>query len=69
MAQTNYTLEMLQTLEAAIANGVRDCYYGDKRVSYRTLDEMIRIRDIMREELGLTKPNGGRKFATHSKGL
>lgn len=69
MPDTNYTPEMLATLEKAIATGTRDVYYGDKRVSYRSLEEMLRIRDIMRKELGLVNTNGGRKLATHSKGL
>lgn len=69
MAETNYTPEMLATLEAAIATGTRDVYYGDKRVSYRSLAEMLKIRDIMRAELGITKLNGSRRLATHSKGL
>lgn len=68
MAESNYTPEMLAALEKAIATGTRDVYYGDKRVSYRSLEEMLRIRDIMRAELGLIS-NGGRKLATHSKGL
>ena len=65
---TNYTPEMLAALENAIATGARDVYYGDKRVSYRSLEEMIRTRDIMRAELRMTS-KGGRKYATHSKGL
>ncbi len=69
MATTNYTPEMLAALELAIAQGARDVYYGDKRVSYRSLDEMLRIRDLMRRELGMTNKGNGRKFTTHSKAL
>lgn len=60
---------MLSTLEAAIATGTRDVYYGDKRVSYRTLDEMLRIRDIMRAELGVTPTAKRVIYPQHSKGL
>lgn len=55
---TSYTLEMLTTLEAAIATGARECYYGDKRVSYRSLDEMRSIANEMRTALGLQQKSG-----------
>ena len=64
-----YTTEMLQKLDEAIATGARDIYYGDKRLSYRSLDEMMRIRTMIATQLGLQKTNGGRKLAIHSKGL
>ena len=69
MAQTNYTLEMLAALELAIAQGAKEVYYGDKRVSYRDLAEMLQIRNIMRAELGITNNFNRRKFAEHNKGL
>lgn len=66
---TNYTPEMLAALELAIAQGARDVYYGDKRVSYRSLEEMLQIRNVMRAELGMTSNFNRRKFAEHNKGL
>jgi len=68
-----FTREQLGILEAAIAQGALDVNYGDKRVTYRSLNEMMRIRDLMKKELGLSGSSGtgnsNRRFATHSKGL
>lgn len=55
---TNFTLEQLAILDAAIVQGVTTVTYatsagGSKSVTYRSLSEMLRIRDIMRKELGL----------------
>jgi len=54
------TLTDLQDLEKAIASGVLSVQYADRRETYRSLEEMIRIRDWLRTELGLdtnaTKP-------------
>lgn len=63
-----YTQPQLDALETAIAEGALKVEYGDKKVEYRSLNEMIRIRDIMRSELGqLPKPR--RTLASFSKGV
>jgi hypothetical protein len=68
-----FTREQLDILEAAIAQGALDVNYGDKRVTYRSLNEMMRTRDLMKKELGLsgnsTSGNSNRRFAVHGKGL
>jgi hypothetical protein len=64
----SYTIEQVQALEAAIAQGVLIVEYADKKVEYRSLDEMLRILSIMKDALGLNK-NGGRRYAVHSKGF
>lgn len=66
---TNYTTTMLATLQAAIATGTRSVYYGDKRVDYRSLDEMVRIQNMMLVALGLANPQGGRKFGEFHTGF
>ena len=66
---TNYTLEDLASLERAISTGTRDVFYGDKRVTYRSLDEMLRIRNIMRAELGVSSTEKRVIYPQHSKGL
>jgi hypothetical protein len=63
-----YTLEQLQTLEDAIAQGVNQVMYGNKMVIYRSVDDMIKVRNMMRVELGLTPPTIRLK-ANHTKGL
>lgn len=64
-----YTTEQLNTLEAAIADGALTVKYGDKLTTYRSLDEMIRIRNLMRDELGLNGTSGGKRFVSVSKGF
>lgn len=64
-----YTMEQLQLLEAAIAQGTKEVQYGDKRVVYRDLQEMETIRDNMRKELGLDKNRGKGIFVSFNKGL
>jgi hypothetical protein len=67
---TNYTPEMLAALEAAIATGAMVVWYGTKKVEYRSLNDMYRIRDNMRQELGLnTDTSKGKVYATFSKGI
>lgn len=62
-----WTLADLNALTAAIAQGARKVKYADKEVEYRSLAEMMQLRDLMMRELGLYKP--ARLFAKHSKGL
>lgn len=64
-----FTLEQHDALEGAIAQGALKVKYGDKEVTYRSLDEMVRILNLMKTQLGLNKPNGGRKFAAFSNGI
>lgn len=61
--------DMFDTLEAAIVAGVREVYYGDKRVVYRNLDEMMRIRDMAARVLGLWQAGDSRQFAEFGSGL
>jgi hypothetical protein len=54
----------------AIAQGVVLKEYPDgTKTQFRSLDEMIRIRDMMRRDLGVTKKGSGRRYASFSKGL
>lgn len=64
-----FTIEQHDALEAAIGQGALKVEYGDKRVQYRSLDEMIRILNLMKSQLGLLTPNGGRKLASYSSGI
>lgn len=68
MAGSTFTLEQLRVLEAAIASGTLEVDYGDKRVIYKTLDEMLRVRRLIRRELGLSNEAGSRRYAAFSKG-
>jgi len=75
--EQQFTVERLEALECAIIEGTRRVKYSDKEVEYRSLEEMMRIRDLARENLGLTKKcdggkglfGGKRIVTTHTKGL
>lgn len=74
--ESSFTVARLEALEAAIADGVLTVKYSDKEITYRSLDEMMKIRELMRKKLGLKKScgdkglfGGKRVTGKHSKGL
>lgn len=69
MATSGFTLKSLELLEQAISEGALRVRYSDKLVEYRSLSEMLQVRDLMRKELGLIKKAGARKNSQFSKGL
>jgi hypothetical protein len=69
MATTSFTIEQLQALESAIAQGTLRVKYGDKEVEYRSLSDMLRLLDLMRRELGLVPKGSGKVFASFNKGI
>ncbi|WP_288637038.1 hypothetical protein [uncultured Oxalobacter sp.] len=46
-----FTVEQFNAVEKALANGLLEVDYGGKRVRYRTTDELLRVRNLMRSEL------------------
>lgn len=50
---TAFTQTDLDSLEQAIASGQLEVRIGDRKVVYRTLDEMLKIRAMMISSLGL----------------
>lgn len=65
-----FTLEQLTALDAAIAQGTLIVKYSDKEVTYRSLEEMMQIRALMQQDLGIIKKdNPGRRYADYSSGL
>jgi hypothetical protein len=77
MINSSFTQDQLNALEAAIADGALKVKYSDKEVEYRSLGEMLKIRDIMINALGLNQVcskskglfGGKRLKMEHSKGL
>lgn len=67
MPETTFTQEQFDALNKAIAQGTLVVEYGDKKVTYRSLTEMLRIRNLIGTELGLISTGGGRKVAAFSK--
>jgi len=68
MASTSWTMEQLTALEEAIAKGVLEVKYQDKEIRYRTLNEMLILRNEMRKALGCVKKIS-RVFVKTNKGL
>lgn len=60
---TNWTTADLAKLEAAIARGALRVEYQGQSVTYQSLDAMLRIRDQMRRELGITTAESGVVYA------
>ncbi|MBI4208549.1 MAG: hypothetical protein HY538_02435 [Deltaproteobacteria bacterium] len=63
-----FTQDQLDSLEQAIADGTLAVKYQDKMITYRSFEEMIRIRDLMRQSLGVASKTV-RVKASFSKGL
>ena len=51
----------LAQLEDALFRGVEYVSYGGDQVKYRSTDDMIRIRDLLKSELGLSVPGSRRR--------
>lgn len=51
----------LAQIEDAIFRGVEYVSYAGDQVKYRSLSDMIRIRDILKAELGLNVPANRRR--------
>lgn len=64
-----FTEAMLKTITEAIGTGTLSVYYGDKRVEYRKLDDMIRIRNMVLIALGYAQPASGRNYGQFDKGI
>ena len=70
LTSSAFSQSALTALEEAIAKGALRVKYEDKEVTYRDLDEMLKIRDLMRQALGIDKsPRGVRRIAQSNKGL
>ena len=61
-----FTEAGLAAIEEAIADGILEVRYDDKWVKYRSLDEMLRIRDLIRSRLG--SGTRSRKYFTTQRG-
>lgn len=64
-----FTQSDLDALNAAIAQGAEEVQYRDKKVKYRSLSDMIRLREMMMRDLGLFTEGAGRVYMEPSKGL
>jgi len=69
---TSFTLDQYQELKAAIAQGALTVNYSgggqSRSVTYRSLDEMLRLLRLMESELGIKPAGAGRTYASFTKG-
>jgi len=64
-----FTQQQLDALDAAIASGSKKVKYADKEVEYQSIADMLRVRDLMAQELGLIPADKKKKFANYNKGV
>jgi len=64
-----YTADDLVAIEKAIANGSSRVRYADREVQYRSLDELIRIRNMIRGEADPEIGKTLRRYGVFSSGL
>lgn len=55
-----YTLSQLATIEEAIASGTLRVEIDGRVVVYQSLDALIKLRDVMKAELGVSTPASAR---------
>ncbi|MFY1071726.1 MULTISPECIES: phage head-tail joining protein [Pseudomonas] len=63
-----YTQAHLAAVERAIARGERVVRYSDRTVEYRTVDELIKARDLIRTELAQAAGPRSRVVRLHHGG-
>ena len=64
-----FTQEQLTALETAIAQGAQSVRFNGREIRYQSTADMIRLRDTMRAELGVSAPTTARsKLITLSTG-
>lgn len=64
-----FTLDQYTALVAAIAQGALKVEYGDKKVEYRSLADMLLLKGKMEEELSLVTVRSRKVYPEFSKGL
>ena len=64
-----WTQAQLTALEKSIAKGVMEVKYRDKVIVYRSLNDMLKLRNEIRKDLGIVCKRGGKKLINTNKGL
>jgi len=55
-----FSQTQLDALDDAIAQGALVVRFGDRSITYQSLSDMLRLRDTMRGELGVSLPASSR---------
>lgn len=64
-----YTDTDLANLQAAIAKGLTQARMGEEMVTYRSIDEMLRIERKIKRELGVVGASRGLIYPSTSVGF
>ncbi|NYH13437.1 phage head-tail joining protein [Paraburkholderia bryophila] len=51
-----FTQQNLDAIESAIATGTLSVEYNGKRVTYRSMSDLLRARDVIKAELAKQQP-------------
>lgn len=62
-----FSQAQLDALEAAIATGTLEVRTGDKSVRYQSTADMIRARDLMRDQLTAAAPQERNSISSFSR--
>ena len=57
----------LDAIEEAIGGGFLEVEYDNKKIRYRTLDELLRVRNLIKQRLGLTETAPARVTFTYGR--
>jgi len=66
---SSWTASDLAALERAIATGARVVEYDTVKTEYRSMKEMLALRDMMRVEVGGSAPRVTHIQPTYSRGV
>ena len=50
-----WTKQNLEELDQAIASGAQEIWFSDKKIKYNSLEDMLRVRAIILEAIGLSE--------------
>lgn len=67
--EAGFTQSQLIAIEAAITNGSLRVKYQDREVEYRSMEELLKVRDLIRKDLGITSGRNKRIFSEFSRGF
>lgn len=62
-----FTQIQLDSLEAAIASGTLEVRIGDKLVKYQTTNDLIRARDLMRDQINSANASNRSTYSSFSR--
>ena len=64
-----FTVDQYNRLNEAISLGALEVKYADKDITYRSLVEMLSLKNLMEKELGISTGGIKTSFAKFSRGL